>query len=107
MPCPPPISTDGRSNKTRRNGGCFYLDVFARRFEKELIKLRKEFEEQQVALEAARAGGIMDGESRPQSMDGAAEAVPAVEDAVAADGGLGAALTDASGPDGMGERKEE
>ncbi|KAL8287418.1 hypothetical protein RQP46_003276 [Phenoliferia psychrophenolica] len=33
------------------NGGSFYLEVFGRKFEKELIALRKEFEEQQIALQ--------------------------------------------------------
>ncbi|KAK4048311.1 hypothetical protein OIV83_004832 [Microbotryomycetes sp. JL201] len=32
------------------NGASFYLEVFSRRFEKELLALRKEFEEQQVQL---------------------------------------------------------
>ncbi|KAI5477752.1 protein of DUF2838 family [Pseudohyphozyma bogoriensis] len=32
------------------NGSSFYLDVFARKFEKELIALRKEFEEQQAII---------------------------------------------------------
>ncbi|GAA6064173.1 hypothetical protein JCM10212_003054 [Sporobolomyces blumeae] len=39
------------------NGASFYMEVFSRRFEKELLALRKEFEQQQALLARYSSGG--------------------------------------------------
>ncbi|KAK4051089.1 hypothetical protein OIO90_004829 [Microbotryomycetes sp. JL221] len=58
------------------NGASFYLEVFSRRFEKELLALRKEFEEQQAQLVKYEAlAAVVDSTNSSNNSNGGKEGV--------------------------------